>query len=75
MNLLSKIIKEAVEGSGEVELRIRIGRDTTVGELQEKIPILLSIFSPEQIEVVPIKNLTPEEELEILEEVGDDEDF
>jgi len=71
MNLLSKIIKEAVEGSGEVELRIRIGRDTTVGELQEKIPILLSIFSPEQIEVVPIKNLTPEEELEILEEVGE----
>ena len=71
MNLLGKIIKEAAEGSGEVELRIRIGKDTTVGELQEKIPILLSIFPPDTIQVVPIKNLTPKEELEILREAGE----
>ena len=67
MNLLSKIIREAVENSGEIEIRIRIGRDTTVGELQEKIPILLSIFPPDTIQVVPIKQLSPKEEQEILE--------
>ena len=75
MNLLGKIIKEAVENEGEVELRIRITRDTTIGELIEKIPLLLSIFPPDTIQVVPIKNLTLEEELEILEEVGNNEDF
>ena len=67
MNLLGKIIKEAVENEGEVELRIRITRDTTIGELIEKIPLLLSIFPPEQISVIPVKRLKEEEELEILE--------
>ena len=71
MSLISKIFREAVEGSGEIEIRIRIGRDTTVGELQEKIPILLSIFPPDRVKIVPVKKLEEFEELEILEGVGE----
>ena len=71
MNFLSKIIKEAVENEGEVELRIRITRDTTIGELIEKIPLLLSIFPPEQISVIPVKRLK-EKELEIFKAVMND---
>ena len=66
MNLYSKIAREIIE-NGECEIRIRVTRDITFGELEEKLNLLLSAFSPEEIQVVPVKNLTSEEELEILE--------
>jgi len=72
MNLYSKIAREIIE-NGECEIRIRVTRDITFGELEEKLNLLLSAFSPEEIQVVPVKNLTSEEELKILEEVGDDD--
>ena len=72
MNLYSKIAREIIE-NGECEIRIRVTRDITFGELEEKLNLLLSAFSPEEIQVVPIKNLTSEEELEILEEVIENE--
>ena len=52
MRLMSEIVKKAVEGNGEVELRIRIPRDTTLGELEEKVKLLLLIFPSEDIQVV-----------------------
>jgi len=68
MSLYNKVVKEIVE-NGEVELRIRLDGNITFGELQEKLSILLSAFSPEQVKVVPVKRLEEFEELEILEEV------
>jgi len=70
MSLYNKVVKEIVE-NGEVELRIRLDGNITFGELQEKLSILLSAFSPEQVKVVPVKRLEEFEELEILEEVGE----
>lgn len=70
MNLYSKVAREIIE-NGEVELRIRLDGSITFRELEEKLSLLLSAFSPEQIKVVPIKKLKEEEELEILEEVGE----
>ena len=72
MNLLGKVIKEAAEGSGEVELRIRIRRDTTVGELQEKLSALLTVFSPEDIKVVPVRELDIEEQIEIANSIAEE---
>ena len=66
MNLYSKIAREIIE-NGECEIRIRLDGSLTFRELEEKLNLLLSAFSPEEIQVVPIKNLTSEEELEILE--------
>jgi len=71
MNLIQKAFKEAIENSGEVELRIRIKRGDAVGEVYEKLRGLLLLFPPDRVQVVPIKNLTPEEELEILEVMSD----
>ena len=71
MNLLSKIFKEAIE-NGEVEIRIRITRNDKVGEVYEKIEKLLLLFPPNKIEIVPVRKLKKEEELEILEEVMSD---
>ena len=68
MNLYSKVAREII-GNGEVELRIRIDGSITFRELEEKLSLLLSAFSPEQIEVVSVKKLREEEELEILKEV------
>ena len=70
MNLYSKVAREIIE-NGEVELRIRLDGSITFRELEEKLSLLLSAFSPEQIKVVPIKKLKEEKELEILEEVGE----
>jgi len=70
VNLYSKVAREIIE-NGEVELRIRLDGSITFRELEEKLSLLLSAFSPEQIKVVPIKKLKEEEELEILEEVGE----
>jgi len=67
MNIIQKVFKEAIENSGEVELRIRIKREDAVGEVYEKLKGLLLLFSPDRIQVVPIKELTPEEEQEIFE--------
>ena len=72
MNLIQKAFKEAIENSGEVELRIRIKRGDAVGEVYEKLRGLLLLFPPDRIRIVPIRNLTPKEELEILEEVMSD---
>ena len=72
MNLLGKVIKEAAEGSGEVELRIRIRRDTTVWELQEKLSALLTVFSPEDIKVVPVRELDIEEQIEIANSIAEE---
>ena len=71
MNLYSKVAREIIE-NGEVELRIRLDGSLTFRELEEKLSLLLSAFSPEQIEVVSVKRLKEEEELEILEMVMDD---
>ena len=70
MNLYSKVAREIIE-NGECEIRIRLDGSLTFRELEEKLSLLLSAFSPEQIKVVPIKKLKEEEELEILEEVGE----
>jgi len=70
VNLYSKVAREIIE-NGEVELRIRLDGSITFRELEEKLSLLLSAFSPEQIKVVPIKKLKEEKELEILEEVGE----
>ena len=67
MNIIQKVFKEAIENSGEVELRIRIKREDAVGEVYEKLKGLLLLFPPDRIQVVPIKELTPEEEQEIFE--------
>jgi len=69
MNLINKIFRAAVEGSGEVEIRIRIRRNTTVGELQEKLSALLTVFSPEDIKVVPVRELDIEEQIEIANSI------
>ena len=69
MNLYSKIAREIIE-NGEVELRIRIGREVTFGELEEKLSILLSAFPSEQIKIVSITELRRKEELEVLEVIA-----
>jgi len=75
MNLIQKAFKEAIENSGEVELRIRIKREDTVGEVYKKLRALLLLFPPDRIQVVPIRGLTPEEEQEIFEiAISDHED-
>ena len=74
MNLYSKVAREIIE-NGEVELRIRLDGSITFRELEEKLSLLLSAFSPEQIEVVSVKRLKEEEEQEILEKVIENEDF
>lgn len=70
MNLYNKVAREIIE-NGEVELRIRLDGSITFRELEEKLSLLLSAFSPGQIEVVSVKRLKEEEEQEILEEVGE----
>ena len=72
MNLYSKVAREIIE-NGECEIRIRLDGSITFRELEEKLSLLLSAFSPEQIEVVPVKKLKEEEEQEILEKVTENE--
>jgi len=67
MNLINKIFREAIENNGEVELCVRITRNDKVGEVYEKIEKLLSIFPPDTIQVVPIRQLTSKEEQAIFE--------
>jgi len=61
-DLYSKVCRTIVE-HGEAEIRIRINGSVTFGELRRKLELLLSAFSPEDIEVVPTDREVGEEEL------------
>ena len=61
-DLYSKVCRTIVE-HGEAEIRIRIDGSVTFGELRRKLELLLSAFSPEDIEVVPTDREVSEEEL------------
>jgi len=61
-DLYSKVCRTIVE-HGEAEIRIRINGSVTFGELRRKLELLLSAFSPEDIEVVPTDREVSEEEL------------
>lgn len=50
MSLFNVITRRLVE-DGEVELKIHINADITVPELKQKLSLLLSAFSPEEIDV------------------------
>ena len=49
-NLYSKVCRALIE-TGYCEIRIRISPETTFGELEQKLSLLLSAFSPEDIKV------------------------
>ena len=51
-DLYSKVCRAVIE-HGEAEVRIRIDGSITFGELKRKLELLLSAFSPDDIEVVP----------------------
>jgi len=61
-DLYSKVCRTIVE-HGEAEIRIRVNGSVTFGELRRKLELLLSAFSPEDIEVVPTDREVSEEEL------------
>ena len=61
-DLYSKVCRTIVE-HGEAEIRIRVNGSVTFGELRRKLELLLSAFSPEDIEVVPADREVSEEEL------------
>ena len=61
-DLYSKVCRTIVE-HGEAEIRIRIDGSVTFGELRRKLELLLSAFSPEDIEVVPTDREVSKEEL------------
>jgi len=61
-DLYSKVCRTIVE-HGEAEIRIRVNGSVTFGELRRKLELLLSAFSPEDIEVVPSERKVSEEEL------------
>lgn len=62
-------IKKAIIESDEIEIRIRIPKDTALKEFNEKITRIIQMFDPEQVKVVPIKDLTQEEEETVKKEV------
>ena len=61
-DLYNKVCRTIVE-HGEAEIRIKIDGSVTFGELRRKLELLLSAFSPEDIEVVPTDREVSEEEL------------
>lgn len=50
--LYSKVCRAVVEHGG-AEIRIKVDGSVTFGELKRKLELLLSAFSPDDIEVVP----------------------
>ena len=68
MNLYSKVAREIIEND-EVELRIRLDGSITFRELEEKLSLLLSAFSPEDIKVVSVRELDIEEQIEITRSI------
>jgi len=51
-DLYSKVCRAVVEHGG-AEIRIKVDGSVTFGELKRKLELLLSAFSPDDIEVVP----------------------
>ena len=61
-DLYSKVCRIVVE-HGEAEIRIRVDGSVTFGELRRKLDLLLTAFSPEDMEVVPTDREVGEDEL------------